>query len=274
MIYFITIHHESDAFINLQAEYIRKNTSEPYIVYCGVSGLGDSMMADPANITSHKFIDLTEIDNQHWSRLNYLFEVLKNDPEFQIEDNAKLIFLDGDAFPISSTWVSQIDNYLTTHAVAAVHRTENPEPLLPEEYKPYPHPCFFATTVDFWKDNKLEWGLDSLRHIDTAGPTLKIWLEENGYITKQLLRTNCFDLHPLYYGVYGDIIYHHGCGNREVYDSIDIWNRPILAEKHGVSLDLAYPQLLKFNKKVNTLVYHQILTDDQFINYYLRGREQ
>ena len=274
MIYFITIHHETDAFVNMQAEYIRKNTQEPYLVMCGVSGLGESLRADPDNLSSHRFVDLSEVSNQHWYRMNYLFEVLEKDPQIQLEDSAKLIFLDGDAFPISPTWTTDIDDYLARHEVAAVHRTENPEPMLADEYKPYPHPCFFAARVDFWKDNKLKWALDPQKGIETAEPTLKIWIEENGYSTKQLLRSNCFDLHPLFYGVYDDIVYHHGAGNREVYDSIDIWNRPHLAEKYGVGLDLAYPQIPQFNKKVNTLVYHQILNDDKFIDYYFRGIEQ
>jgi hypothetical protein len=274
MIYFITIHHETDAFVNMQAEYLKKNTQEPYLVICGVSGLGDSLRANPDNISSYKFVDLSEVMNQHWYRMNYLFEVLKNDPQIQLEDNAKLVFLDGDAFPISPRWTTIVDDYLTGHEIAAISRSENPEPMLADKYKPYPHPCFFATRVDFWRDNDLKWNLDPANGVETAGPTLKIWSEENGYKIKHLLRSNHMDLHPLFYGVYDDIIYHHGAGNRQVYDSVDIWSRPRLAEKYSVGLDLAYPQIPQFNKGVNVLVYNQIINDDKFINYYFRGIEE
>ena len=29
-----------------------------------------------------------------------------------------------------------------------------------------------------------------------------------------MLRTNTKDIHPVFFGVYGDIAYHHGCGFR------------------------------------------------------------
>jgi len=67
------------------------------------------------------------------------------------------------------------------------------------------------------------------------------------------------------------LIYHHGSGNRPIYDSIDIWSRPELSQKYGVSLDLHFPELLEFNQKVSDLVFDAISNDSNFINMYFCG---
>jgi hypothetical protein len=73
----------------------------------------------------------------------------------------------------------------------------------------------------------------------------------------------------LYFGIYENLIYHHGAGNRDVYDSIDIWSRPELGST--VDLDLRYPNIVNFNNKLSSLVYDEIYKDDYFINNFLAG---
>ena len=79
-------------------------------------------------------------------------------------------------------------------------------------------------------------------------------------------------MHPLNYAVYGEMIYHHGSGNRPTYDSIDIWTRPTLSQKYGVGIDLHYPRLLEFNDDISKIVAEYIKKDDDFINYYFLGK--
>jgi hypothetical protein len=188
-------------------------------------------------------------------------------------DDDLLIFLDPDALPIRKGWESFIRKGLLNNQAIAISREENIEPLLREDQKPYPHPCFFATTVKFWKENDLSWDLDPAQGASCAGVLLKKWFIDSGNKWGKMLRTNCFNLHPLNFGVYGNIIYHHGSGNRPIYDSIDIWARPELSSKYGVSLDLHWPQLLEFNQKISDLVFDTIVNDKTFISMYFAGRE-
>ena len=74
--------------------------------------------------------------------------------------------------------------------------------------------------------------------------------------------------------MYGHMISHHGSGNRPTYDSIDIFTRPELASKYGVSLDLHFPELLTFNGKLSELVFDQISKDPNFIRMYFMGKDK
>jgi len=275
MIQIITVHHETDDFMNLQAAFLKTYTKNPYTVHCGMGGIPEEVRGYAENFNSHTFKLVTTIPGvpdgigkRHWYRLNYLFHQMLEFDDY--DDTDILIFLDSDAFPVVAGWDEKIKEYLQDHQAAAIHRIENIEPRLKEKYKPYPHPCFFATTVKFWRENNLGWGIKP-PEVEGTGPLLKIFFDENGHKMKQLLRTNCFNLHPLFYGVYDDMIYHHGCGNRIVYDSIDVWGRPELGEKFGVSLDQAIPKIPEFNKKISQEVYRQIMQDPHFIAYYFRG---
>jgi CRISPR/Cas system-associated protein endoribonuclease Cas2 len=273
MIYIITIHHETDKFIDLQEKYYTKYTHVPYKIYAGLCDANNEHYFNAKKEGQYEnfhFVDLNAVENQHWFRMNYLVQqMVANETSFNDDD--LLIFTDGDAFPIWE-WSDLIANELEKEKVevVAINRQENPEPALAENFKPYPHPCFFATKFKFWTSNGLAWSLHP-PEIQTAGPVLKLWLESQGLRWVSMLRTNVYDLHPLYFGVYGGMIYHHGAGNREVYDSIDIWPRKGL--NPSVDLDLRYPSILKFNKRLSDLVYDEIIRDDSFINIYIMGRE-
>jgi hypothetical protein len=48
---------------------------------------------------------------------------------------------------------------------------------------------------------------------DVGGELLRI-LNENRILWKKLPRSNTRNLHPLLFGIYGDLVYHHGTGFR------------------------------------------------------------
>ena len=283
MIYIITMHHNTDKFLALQARYLYEYTSEDYRVFCGVSGFGEISGTQPRHIKNHLFIDLSPIYNQHWFRMNYIYDAIAKGlsegtitgiehATFQPDD--LLVFLDGDAFPMD-TWVPKIRDYLSSAQAASVYRLENPEPLLDEQHKPYPHPLFFVTRAAFWEKYDLMWEHWEEYGISTPGPLLKRWFMGNNFEIAPLTRTNAFDIHPVFFGIYDEIIYHHGAsaGVTSVYDSVDIWNRPALAEKYGTSLDLKHPVIPEFNAKLSQVVYDEILQNDNFIKIYLGGAE-
>ena len=257
MINIATVHHDTAKFMGIQNYYLRGNTGENFRVFCGASNV-------QATVPYYKIFDFSNFSDQHWARLDYLAGAICEESS----DDDLLIFMDSDAFPITG-WEKEIRQFLNNFAIAAIVRKENPEKLLSVEDCNYPHPCFFATTVGFWKKNKLSWGLDPSTGAQSAGVLLHRKLKELGIKWKPLLRSNAINIHPLYFGIYGNLIYHHGAGNREVYDSIDIWNRPLLGNK--VDLDLRYPAIPQFNNKLSNLVFEEIATDPNFIRVFLGG---
>jgi hypothetical protein len=123
-----------------------------------------------------------------------------------------LVFLDGDAFPIAP-----LDTFLrrtlARWPLVAVRRDENLG-------DPQPHPCFCATTVGFWKriggdwNRGFTWRAETGHEVTDAGGNLLGRLRELGVEWYPLLRTNRRNIHPIWFAVYGDLVYHHGAGFR------------------------------------------------------------
>ena len=150
MIYYITMHHNVSKFVGLQASYIKRytpRTAGEYKVYCGLSGFGEFDGAEE-NIKDHVFIDITNVENQHWLRMNFLFDQLKKSVTFNDED--LVVFLDGDAFPIDY-WEAEVRELLQDHEAVAVERRENIEPLLADKWKPFLILCSLLPKLNFGK---------------------------------------------------------------------------------------------------------------------------
>jgi hypothetical protein len=132
----------------------------------------------------------------------------------------RLVFLDGDAFPIAALtpWLGET---LARRPLAAVRRDEN----LGEQQ---PHPCFCATTVRFWNETGGDWSpgytwrtsVGSV--VSDVGGNLLGELRRRKIDWEPLLRTNARNLHPLWFGVYGGLVYHHGAGFRERLSRVDL----------------------------------------------------
>ena len=267
MIYILTNHHLTPEWIPLQARMLELYTErDSYKVFCGTTAMESALPEQPQK---YQFHPLKGTINRHADKMDKLFEIADGDLP---SDDDLIIFLDPDAFPITDKWIEAVSKSLSQFPLLAISREENIEPLLREDQKPYPHPCFTATTYKFWKQNSLFWELNEQEGASCAGVMLKKWLKENNYKWAKILRSNVYDLHPLNYAVYGEMIYHHGSGNRPTYDSIDIWTRPTLSQKYGVGIDLHYPRLLEFNDDISKIVAEYIKKDDDFINYYFLGK--
>lgn len=138
-------------------------------------------------------------------------------------DDDDLLFIDGDAFPVRS-----IDALMCSRhdvPLVAVRRDENLG-------DPQPHPCFCLTTVGFWKHIEGDWRVgyrwtnaDGDEVTDVGGNLLGI-LRAANIAWRPLTRCNTNELHPLWFGVYGDdiagpIVYHHGAGFRSRVARVD-----------------------------------------------------
>jgi hypothetical protein len=127
-------------------------------------------------------------------------------------DDDLIMFLDGDAFPIADP-MPVLKEGLEKAPLVAVRRAENLN-------EPQPHPSFCVTTVGAWRSLPGDWSLGPVwpagsNIVSDVGANLLRALELSGTPWVQLLRTNGSKLHPLFFAVYGDIVYHHGAGFRD-----------------------------------------------------------
>jgi hypothetical protein len=195
-----TVHYESPLWVDIQTSYLREHLKVPYRTWTSLQKI------DPS-YASH-FDHVVDQTGRHSDKLNHLaIEILA-----QAADEDLLMFLDGDAFPIADP-MPLISEGLAKAPLVAVRRPENLG-------DPQPHPCFCVTTVGFWRrlggdwSQGYRWLNEEGRLVSDVGGNLlrKLELTETEWVS--VLRSNRHDLDPLFFGIYGDVIYHHGAGFR------------------------------------------------------------
>ena len=201
MLYVATVHYKSPRWIDIQAKYLRRHISVPYQTWSSIEGI------DPAYSAS--FDKVFEQRGPHPCKLNHLALEICH----VAADDDLIMFLDGDAFPITDP-MPAINEGLQAAPLLAVRRAENLD-------EPQPHPCFCVTTVGSWRSLPGDWSLGPVwpasrrELVSDVGATLLRTLELSETPWAQLLRTNGAKLHPLLFAVYGNVVYHHGAGFRE-----------------------------------------------------------
>ena len=208
MIYILTVHWGDDKWIAPQRKYLDLHTNEQYKIYAFVSGISNDV-SDQFDFVSTEGVDVCYMSTSHAVKLNILADIACNNAA----DDDLLIFLDGDAFPITD-YLPQTRELIKKHKLVAVQRIENANDI-------QPHPVFCATTVKFWKELKgdwkpgYKWKNKSNAWVTDTGGNLLQKLQENEVDWYPLQRTNKHNSHPVWYGIYGDMIYHHGAGFRD-----------------------------------------------------------
>jgi hypothetical protein len=203
VLHIATVHYQSPRWIDIQSRYLRENISVPYQTWTSIEAI-DRSYAD-------RFDHVLEQRGAHAGKLNQLaLEIC----HVAAEDDL-IMFLDGDAFPISDP-MPLIGESLAKAPLVAVRRAENLE-------EPQPHPCFCVTTVGSWRRVRGDWSLGypwrsaAGRIISDVGGNLLRALELSNTPWIPVLRTNETDVHPVFFAIYGDIIYHHGAGFRDAF---------------------------------------------------------
>lgn len=110
-----------------------------------------------------------------------------------------IVEMDSDAFPFKINWVGKIKQYLDEgNEFVAVQRLENPY-----HYKDIAHPCFCA-----WY-----YGTEIVFKTIANNPFIDGYRKRKW---KKLHRTNSVNLHRQMFGIYDNMVYHHGAGSRDV----------------------------------------------------------
>jgi hypothetical protein len=200
VLYVATVHYRSPRWVEIQARHLREHLPVPFRVWTSLEGIDPSYGAH--------FDRVLEQRGSHAGKLNHLaYEIAREAAEADL-----LMFLDGDAFPIADP-MPLIDDGLHRGALVAVRRAENAD-------EPQPHPCFCVTTVAAWRALPGDWtagptwtGAQGRPTSDVGGNLLRR-LEASATLWVPVLRSNCRNVDPLYFGIYGGAIYHHGAGFR------------------------------------------------------------
>jgi hypothetical protein len=203
LLYIATIHYQTPRWIDIQARYLRDHISVPYETWSSLEGIERSYAS--------RFDKVLEQRGPHAGKLNHLaLEICQ-----VASDDDLIMFLDGDAFPIADPMPTLADG-LERAPLVAVRRVENLN-------EPQPHPCFCVTTVKTWRSLPGDWSLGfpwraaSGELISDVGANLLRALELSQTPWIPLLRTNGTNVHPVFFAIYGDILYHHGAGFRDAF---------------------------------------------------------
>lgn len=267
MFHLLTVHWRTDRWIDIQLEYLHRHLSGATRTYACLDEV-------PGN--HHTKFDWvsTESIGSHSAKLNRLADVALEQSQ---DDDDVLIFLDGDAFPISELR-SYVNEKLQTYSLLAIKRTENLG-------DPQPHPSFAATTVGFWKAIQGDWSsghrwttADGRRKTDVGGNLLKSLLER-AIDWYPLLRTDSIGTDPLLFGVYDRVVYHHGGGFRKSVGHVQLAEAGLL-ERRWLRLLSKAPRFHPFQKRIRALedanesaketVYRELLSNPAFLDSYSR----
>jgi hypothetical protein len=200
VLHIATVHYRSPRWIEIQAAHLRKHIKVPFQTWSSLEKI------DPSYGTH--FDNVIEQRGTHAAKLNHLAMEISH----VASDGDLVMFLDGDAFPIADP-MPLIEDSLATASLLAVRRAENVD-------EPQPHPCFCVTTVASWRTLPGDWTAGWTWTGAHGGPTSDVGgnllrrLELTNTPWIEILRSNRRNPHPLYFAIYGDVVYHHGAGFR------------------------------------------------------------
>jgi hypothetical protein len=212
MIHIATVHWNTARWVAPQEAFLRRHLRSEYRVYAWLNNIPEP----PVDSFHYACVEPVE---QHAVKLNLLADIILASSKSADEP---LIFLDGDAFPVADL-EPLIHAQLPAHKLIAVQRLEN-------NGDRQPHPCFCVTTTGFWREIRGDWkeghkwaNREGKMVSDVGGNLLK-QLEDRKIEWLPLLRTNKVNLHPLFFGIYGNALYHHGAGFRKGECRVDAAN--------------------------------------------------
>src|SRR5580658_8207411 len=200
VLYIATVHFKSPKWIDIQSQFLRRHITEPFRTFAVLNQIPSSW--------NSRFDTVIPAKGRHEAKLNLLAAEMS---EVARPDDI-LLFVDGDAFPVADP-MPTVYKALAESSLVAVRRNENWGDC-------QPHPSFCAIRVSEWERLHGDWSpgrtwlSDTGHTVTDPGANLLASLERTGSTWTPLLRSNTWNPHPLWFGIYGDIVYHHGAGFR------------------------------------------------------------
>jgi hypothetical protein len=259
MIHIATVHHRSNQWIDIQRQYLARNLPDSFRVYAALEGV--------VGLTGGEFDVVVPSMGPHAGKLNLLGRVVLE----HAEPDDVLVFLDGDAFPIADP-MPLVREALASVPLVAVRRNEN----LGDRQ---PHPCFCATTADFWDSIRGDWSSGATwtaangTDVSDVGGNLLWALERRAIKWTKIRRTRSVGRHPLFFGIYGDVLYHHGAGFRSGRSRFDGSTIPrfmrLLPRALGISAAADQAWRLgrsQVNRRASAALYKELVGDPGFFD--------
>lgn len=235
MIYIATVHWKDDRWIKLQRKFMERYIGAPFQVIAYLNDISPELYGFFDHIRDQD-------DPSHAQKLNLLAQDIL---QLSKDDSDIIVFMDGDAFPIAPV-INKVKDYMVTYPLVAVKRLENSGDI-------QPHPCFCVTTIGFWRKYQPGWEEGFTWNNAVGWPTTDVGagllevVMKHAILWKPLLRTNTHNLHPVLFGIYDDLVYHHGAGFREVFvrHDYDQFIRPLKRGKTSQILKRLIPSRLR-----------------------------
>lgn len=242
-----TVHYRLKYWPKIQDHYLQKHTKSPFKVIAFTSTDIESSL--PTNWVKIRDSGI----KSHSAKLN-----IAGDIAYQLaNDDDILVFIDSDCFPIAN-WCDQISEQLDKESIAAVQRIEN-------DGDQQPHPCFACMKAKTWKLIKGDWSMgykwqNSKGDLVTdVGGNMLQFINKEKISWHKIHRSNTFNPHPLFFGIYGDIIYHHGAGSRAPISRADL--RELQDE---------YQACIKMGNDPETINQERTAKNLEMSNYYFK----
>ena len=262
MIHVATVHWKTDRWVDVQRDFLKRYVRAPLRTYAFLDGLPERHLRKYSWSSSASGI------RSHWVKLNRLAATIL---EQSVDDDDWLMFLDGDAFPIADL-VAFAKPKLQQLPLLAIQRRENLGDV-------QPHPAFMLTTVGFWKAlggdwrPGPKWRNDAGWLVSDVGASLWSALNERNIQWHPLLRTNRRNLHRLFFGVYDDVIYHHGAGFRDPVTRFDVrYTDPLMSRLPTRIRRHLTPVMdrviARRNARLQRRVFRAILDDPAFFRFF------
>jgi hypothetical protein len=269
MIYVATAHFGSSRWIDVQDSFLRRTMSEPFSVYANLHDV-------PADYSA-TFDRVVPARGPHAGKLNLLAAEICADAR----PDDIIVFLDGDAFPIADP-MPVVRRALEHSTLVAVRRDENATDR-------QPHPSFCAIRVRDWERLHGDWSPGFCWPAQAGRPTTDVGgnllraLERAGDTWTPLLRSNRVNLHPLWFGIYGGVVYHHGAGFRWAVGRVDLRDGPrlktrakhvpgvgrVLRRLHRARAQRAHARTAADAQHLREEVFARIQRDPEFFREFL-----
>lgn len=266
MIHLLTVHRGS-RWVEIQLAYLKRHLREPYEVWASVQ--------EVPNELATSFDHAIPMAGEHAGKLNLLWRHV----EEHADDDDIVVFLDSDTLLVGDP-MPLIRRELERNTLVAVQRAE-------DGGDPHPHPCFAAARAGTWRALRCDWSAGYLWRTTAGGFTTDVGsnllyeLERRRLPWLPLRRMNTVDRHPVLFGVYGGVVYHHGAGSRRF-----PLNRPESIEMHWrtsrislfgfvLNVPVAMRRRLRMrkNRRMSHAVFEQLLVDPEFWRQFVPDAE-